>query len=140
MKFNQKEYDRIRQAERRERAKGFVREHLEDHPCVRCGETDWRVLEFHHRARETKRWSVGFMVNRGMPVAQVREEMEKCDVMCSNCHRRHHYEEREMNEDVKRERVYRAKELDKRSPYHREAGRDIRRPARGASGRRGAHR
>lgn len=136
MKFNQKEYDRVRSAERRERSRMFVRKHLEHHPCVRCGEEDWRVLEFHHRRKIDKRFSVGFMVSRGMPVDQIKEEMTKCDVMCSNCHRRHHYEEREMNESVKRERVYRAKEWD--TYHHRKAGRNLRRPVRGTTARGGA--
>jgi len=32
-------------------------------------------------------------VNNGYSISRVEEEMEKCDVLCANCHRREHYEE-----------------------------------------------
>jgi hypothetical protein len=58
---------------------------LREHPCVDCGESDPLVLEFDH-LRE-KRFSIG----RGMrerPWKAVLAEIEKCDVVCANCHRR----------------------------------------------------
>lgn len=58
---------------------------LREHPCVDCGEGDPVVLEFDH-LRE-KRFSVGQGI-RDRPWKDVLNEIEKCEVVCANCHRR----------------------------------------------------
>lgn len=78
----------IVQVERkRELNRDNVVEYLRLHPCVDCGETDIVVLEFDHRERADKVGAVGDLaLTRSWPA--VREEIEKCDVRCANCHRR----------------------------------------------------
>jgi hypothetical protein len=55
------------------------------HPCVDCGESDPVVLEFDHlrdkafdigRAMRDKNWDL------------ILQEIEKCEVVCANCHRK----------------------------------------------------
>lgn len=41
--------------------------------------------DFDHRPGETKRFSVGVNVRRNWNV--ILDEIAKCDVVCSNCHR-----------------------------------------------------
>ena len=56
-----------------------------DHPCVDCGETDPIVLEFDH-LRDKK-----FSISKGIVDRNwqsVLAEIDKCDVVCANCHRR----------------------------------------------------
>lgn len=62
--------------------------------CAKCGNKDHAVLEFHHRNRTEKSMAVSAMVTRGFPLVMIRKEIAKCDVMCANCHRRAHYDER----------------------------------------------
>ena len=60
-------------------------EYLTSHPCVDCGLADPLVLEFDH-LRDKK-----FPISRGLRERaweSVREEIEKCEVVCANCHRR----------------------------------------------------
>lgn len=52
---------------------------------MRCGELDLRVLEFHHRDRSEKKFCVRVFI--GHSIASILDEMEKCDVLCANCHR-----------------------------------------------------
>jgi acetate kinase len=52
--------------------------------------TDPAVLDFHHRQRETKLMDIGDMITHGYGKKKLCEEMEKCDVLCSNCHRKEH--------------------------------------------------
>lgn len=68
--------------------------YLEDHPCRRCGFSDPRALDFHHREPDQKVKSVSRMITDRTDIGIIFEEIEKCDVLCSNCHRILHAEER----------------------------------------------
>jgi len=63
-------------------------EYLFEHPCVDCGETDIRCLEFDHRPEEVKFQEVSRMLGMSMSWERIMAEIEKCDVRCANCHRR----------------------------------------------------
>ena len=60
-------------------------EHLKKHPCIDCGEDNVVVLDFDHM--RDKRMSVPMLANRPCSLATLREEIEKCEIRCSNCHR-----------------------------------------------------
>lgn len=61
--------------------------------CKRCGMADSRCLEFHHRDPATKLFNVSkAAIACSMKV--IMAEVEKCDVLCANCHRIIHWEER----------------------------------------------
>lgn len=70
------------------RNKKFVDDYLKTHPCVKCGEQDIIVLEFDHRNSAEKDRSVSKMATVGVSVEKLKAEMDKCDVLCANCHRR----------------------------------------------------
>jgi hypothetical protein len=61
--------------------------YLEEHPCVDCGEKDPVVLDFDH-VRGEKRMSVTRMISLQYSSKTLFDEIAKCDVRCSNCHRR----------------------------------------------------
>ena len=63
-------------------------EHLSRHPCVDCGETDVRVLEFDHRPGAQKHAEIAAMVAAGGRWSDIEAEMAKCEVRCASCHRR----------------------------------------------------
>lgn len=52
-----------------------------------CGETDPRVLDFDH-VREIKRAGVFDLMDGYVSDKVLLNEIRKCDVRCSNCHRR----------------------------------------------------
>jgi hypothetical protein len=64
------------------------------HPCIECGETDPRVLEFHHRDENEKFMDVSQLVGAGYFIATLKAEIDKCDVLCTNCHRKKTMNER----------------------------------------------
>ncbi len=70
---------------RKIRNKSFVNEYLRTHPCVDCGNTDLRVLEFDHQRDKIN--GVGKLVSGGQSLQLVKQEIEKCLVRCANCHR-----------------------------------------------------
>ncbi len=61
--------------------------------CKSCGNSDWRCLDFHHRDPSTKVFTIGARATRYSKEVIVAE-IKKCDVLCANCHRIHHWEER----------------------------------------------
>jgi hypothetical protein len=62
--------------------------YLAEHPCVDCGESDIRCLEFDHRDPSTKSANVAKLLQRAGAWSTILAEIEKCDVRCANCHRR----------------------------------------------------
>jgi hypothetical protein len=77
-----------RKAAQLETNRRFVYDYLLENPCVDCGETDPVVLEFDHLPGCDKKYLLSEMVSGGYAVETIKKEMEKCDVVCANCHRR----------------------------------------------------
>jgi len=73
-------YNRTRHNERAE----MIREYKAEQGCKHCGTKDFRVLTFHHRIQEEKE----FHVAKGLKYSLKRlwAEIDKCDVLCHNCH------------------------------------------------------
>ena len=72
----------------KEIATSYLGPYLLSHPCVDCGEKDILVLEFDHRDRNKKLGEIRHIIQNGATLEKVIKEVEKCDVRCSNCHRR----------------------------------------------------
>jgi RNase P subunit RPR2 len=68
--------------------------------CTQCGEKHPATLDFHHLNREEKEGGVYSFVNQGR-FKKAHQEAAKCIVLCANCHRKHHYEEREKEKGAK---------------------------------------
>ena len=56
--------------------------------CIDCGESDPIVLDFNHRDRSKKKLQIGDCARLGWSFETIMKEAEKCDVICSNCHRK----------------------------------------------------
>jgi hypothetical protein len=53
--------------------------------CIRCGFDNSFALDFHHRDPNEKYMNVSQMVNNYSKDV-ILNEIEKCDVLCANCH------------------------------------------------------
>lgn len=78
---------RAKNREANQRNRRLLAEYLTEHPCVDCGEPELVVLEFDH-VRGTKKRNISRMLECAMSWGAIMEEVEKCDVVCANCHRR----------------------------------------------------
>jgi len=63
----------------------YLIEYFETHPCIDCGEGDPVVLEFDHL--RDKVFNIGGELS-DQSWESILAEIEKCDVVCANCHRR----------------------------------------------------
>lgn len=67
-------------------AKAWLIAYLRDHPCVDCGYSDIRALEFDH-VRGEKAREISVMIGQGYTPRGLAKEIAKCEVRCANCHR-----------------------------------------------------
>lgn len=98
--MTEKQKDGYRNSVKRVVAKkmAVVNAYKRERGCCVCQESDPVVLDFHHRDDSSKSqvlkrqngnrsvWILGWNA--------MFEEMDKCDVMCSNCHRRYEHMKR----------------------------------------------
>ena len=82
---SRREYIRNNQDKREKETEKYIIEYLLANPCVDCGEKDPVVLEFDHISG-IKRKEIAILKRYSLKA--VREEIEKCEVRCANCHRR----------------------------------------------------
>lgn len=68
--------------------------------CKVCGITHPACLDFHHRNPDEKTMAVSELI-RHSKFDDALSEVEKCDVLCANCHRVLHWEETVKNAAAK---------------------------------------
>lgn len=59
--------------------------------CSRCEEKHPSCLDFHHSDPTTKTKAIGHLRVSGCSVDRLKIEVEKCVILCANCHRKHHW-------------------------------------------------
>lgn len=64
--------------------------------CAKCGEKRFYVLDFHHKNPEEKEYNINTM-RVSYSLEKIQAEIDKCVVLCSNCHREFHYLEAQNN-------------------------------------------
>lgn len=84
MKTPQDKIDRV--AKCFERNREWYTAYKKTLKCSICNESDPRCLDFHHRDKTTKLFNVGHYYTRSK--ANILKEIAKCDILCSNCHRK----------------------------------------------------
>jgi len=60
--------------------------------CAKCDETHVACLEFHHL--KDKEINIAEICNLMWSIDRIVKELNKCIILCSNCHRKLHYNER----------------------------------------------
>lgn len=76
----------------KDKRRGWLVDHKEKLGCKSCGLKDHRVLDFHHH--NEKSFSISDYYYHQYSFENLVLEVKKCEVLCANCHRIHHYEER----------------------------------------------
>lgn len=83
--------------ERRKKRQLDIREWYRDYKktlcCAGCGEKHPACLQFHHKSREGKSFNIADVAGRASSIKALRKEIDKCDVLCVNCHAKLHWRE-----------------------------------------------
>jgi hypothetical protein len=72
---------------RKKRLLDFINDYKKSHPCVDCGNPDFRVLEFDHVTND-KEIDISQTISAGWSEVRILSEIEKCEVRCANCHKK----------------------------------------------------
>jgi hypothetical protein len=75
-------------------SKDYIKNLKQNSKCSKCGDERWYVLDFHHLNDDSKIENISKLANMGA-TKKIEEELKKCVILCSNCHRELHHFERE---------------------------------------------
>ena len=104
---------------REKRIKQWLREYKETLGCEVCSETHPACLEFHHIDPCEKKFSVG-RIKCLLSIRAVQCEIEKCRLLCANCHRKIHWNERRdksQNKLLSKAKRITVNETSRRNPF-----------------------
>lgn len=82
---------------RKKKIIAWFEEYKKNLSCEICGENHPAVLDFHHKISSTKESEIPFLVYNGYSLEKIKREIVKCQVLCSNCHRKFHYKIKNRN-------------------------------------------
>ena len=71
--------------------KNIVKDIKTSQKCAKCGENRSYVLDFHHKDPSIKDNTIARMTSNYNKIEDIQREIEKCIVLCSNCHREFHH-------------------------------------------------
>lgn len=54
--------------------------------CEHCGINNYKLLQFHHKDPSSKLFKISELCNRGYIDDTLNTELDKCSVLCANCH------------------------------------------------------
>jgi len=79
----QKEADKYKK--KVQASRDIIQQHISK-GCTDCGEKDPIVLEFDHKEPAHKELDVSRLI--GKSIKRLQKEIDKCEVVCANCHKR----------------------------------------------------
>lgn len=79
-----------RVAKRKQELRDWLDAYKSKLACERCGEKHMACLDFHHKDASQKDFTVGAIKEYGWGREKVLLEIQKCMVVCANCHRKLH--------------------------------------------------
>ena len=79
---------------RDKKIKNWLKEYKSSLSCEKCGENHPACLDFHHINPSEKSFALG-RINKFLSIKLLQDEIAKCKVLCANCHRKEHYEQKE---------------------------------------------
>ena len=99
--INHREEINARNRKYRKELRKFIQDYKLSHGCSVCGYNKCvGALEFHHEG-DDKEFCISNAIRNYRGKAKTRKEMEKCIILCSNCHRELHEKLNEESDDGK---------------------------------------
>lgn len=90
-----REYVKRHKANRKSMVREWYRGLKATLTCSNCSENHPATLDFHHVDPSEKGFNISHWIRSGTSIERIKAEIEKCVVLCSNCHRKLHWSEDE---------------------------------------------
>jgi len=78
---------------RKRKIKNWYKELKRNLKCETCGESHPATLDFHHKNSKEKESQIPYLVRGGYSIERIKKEVNKCKILCANCHRKTHFKE-----------------------------------------------
>jgi hypothetical protein len=88
----------------KEKRRGWLADYKAEKGCKSCGLSDHRVLDFHHNG--DKEFTISDFYYHQFSLKKLELEVAKCEILCANCHRIYHFEERVNKKEAKTKKRY----------------------------------
>ena len=76
------------------RNREFIRNYKKDKKCEMCGYNKYpEILDFHHKNKKIKTATVSNLMKTLKSLDVIQKEIDKCILVCPNCHRELHIKE-----------------------------------------------
>ncbi len=93
-RLKQSSLDKSSTTRRMIRNREFIKNYKKDKKCSGCGYNKYPgILEFHHKDKSTKYKGDNFLSKSLRRIDLIQKEIEKCHILCPNCHRELHLKE-----------------------------------------------
>ncbi len=76
--------------QRRQKAREYISDFKKTHFCIVCGAKD--NLQYHHLNPKLKKYCISEMVSKRCSINTVKNEIDKCVILCCSCHEKVHNE------------------------------------------------
>lgn len=77
---------------KRNKMRRYIQEVKESVPCMDCGiQYPHYIMDFDHRPGTLKLFNIGSELSNMSSFEVLKNEIAKCDIVCSNCHRHRTY-------------------------------------------------
>ena len=86
--------------EKYQERKGKVNEFKSQEGCQKCGDKRSYVLDYHHIDPQTKEATIARITSNNNKMNDIQKEIEKCVILCANCHREYHYFKNNLNKII----------------------------------------
>ena len=86
-----KESAKLAVKRRKRKIKAWLNQYKSELKCSRCSENHPACLEFHHKNPQDKAINLSWVVSWGWSTERILQEIDKCIVLCANCHRKQHW-------------------------------------------------
>ena len=91
VKSKEKPFSKSSSTMRMIRNREFIRNYKKDKKCVYCGYKNYpEILDFHHINKLEKLEGVSQLMKSLKSIYIIQKEIEKCKLLCPNCHREEH--------------------------------------------------
>ena len=87
---NNKASEKAHVKKRKNEIRAWFRKHKSSLRCCLCGEDHPATIDFHHKTGK-KEEGISKMVADGFSIERIKSELDKCEALCSNCHRKKHF-------------------------------------------------